>query len=162
MSVKKAAESLLWVSLVSHLFIAPLSLISSHLLYCDTNPYVLLTQDDVSFSFQLPHWVHCCFCIMVVAEQNTYLCFVLKCLIWSAKIYGWCVNIQRQVCSRNSSSHVTLQACVDVGVIPEPREGLAAFCPDSSPHSRQGWRERLWPGLRQQLRPCNRWPWGKF
>lgn len=52
--------------------------------------------------------------------------------------------------SRNSSSRVILQACVDIGVIPKPTEG---FCPDSLPHSMQGWRERLLPFLQQQLPP---------
>lgn len=48
-------------------------------------------------------------------------------------------------CALVTPLHVSdgLPACVDAGVGPGPREGLAFFCPDSSPHSRQGWRERL-------------------
>lgn len=78
-SVKKAAdESLLGMTLVPYLFIAPLSLISiRRLLYCDTRPYVLSTQDDISFRFQLAQWVCRCLCVTVVTEQNACSLLVL-------------------------------------------------------------------------------------
>lgn len=76
-------------------------------------------------------------------------------------IYSWCVNIQRQVCSHNSSTCVSLSAFVDAGVVPEPTKGQAFFSPDSSPHSRHGWQERLWTSQGQQLPPLEQVAWRK-
>lgn len=104
--------SLRWVPLVSHLFIAPLSLISSHcLLYwhkplCSVRPRWCLIQ--------LPQRLLCCLCTSVIAEQNTCPPFALcaEMSFETPKIYGQCSNIQRQMCSRNSSSHDTSSAQV--------------------------------------------------
>lgn len=102
--------SLLWVSLVSHLFIAPLSLISSHcLLYwhkplCSVRPRWCLIQ--------LPQPLLHCLCTSIVAEQNTCpaLALCAEMSFETPKIYGRCSNVQSQMCSRNSSSHDTSSA----------------------------------------------------
>lgn len=102
--------SLLWASLVSHLFIAPLSLISSHcLLYwhkalCPVRPRWCLIQ--------LPRRLLCRLRTRVVPEQNTCppLALCAEMSFETPKIYGRCSNIRRQMCSRNSSSHDTSSA----------------------------------------------------
>lgn len=81
--------SLLWVSLVSHLFIAPLSLISSHCLLCWHKP--LCSVRPRWCLIQLPQRLPCCLCTSVVAEQHTCPPLCPRCAEMSfetAKIYG--------------------------------------------------------------------------
>lgn len=147
--------SLLWVSPVSHLFIAPLSLISSHCL-CDWHKSICCV---------VPTWclVHLPLCLCAVKPRH----LSSTCGTWAKmpfevpKTYGQCLDIQRQMCSRNSSSRQP--ACAGARVIPGPSGRLLPrFQPPSS--SRAGTAGRIVCGLARNnsCSLCNRWPGGKF
>lgn len=78
-----------------------------------------------------------------------YCWFVLKYLIRDAIIYGWYVTEGK--CALVTLHVSVCQLVVDCRVVPGLREGPAFFCPNSSHHSRHGWRNRLWSGWEQQL-----------
>lgn len=126
--------SLLWLSPVSHLFIAPLSLISSH----------CLPDWHKSICFVVPTWclVHLPLCLCAVKLRH----LSSTCGTWAKmpfevpKTYGQCLDIHRQMCSRNSSSRQF------------PGQVVALY-PDSNP--------LLWPGSEQQLLSLQQVAWRK-
>lgn len=86
------------------------------------------------------------------------------CALCQTQIYGWYVNIRRQVCSHNSSPCATLTTRAHAGVIPKAKKGLATFCLEPPPpqfQARFGGND-CGQAFGQQLPPSNRWPGGKF